>query len=168
MHKTNLKRCESERVIVDKEIDVDKIKKWVDKREKINEILSISILLKIKAFCCPSKLKKIERFYMKLYNRSLEIINNNMDMINYLKFMQEYINLKCLLFDDIQSLCLSFFRKPKVYEKNRFLKINSHSYKKLKEIIQFFRETKDFEELDEKIYELLSEDVKTLIFNNIN
>jgi len=82
--------------------------------------------------------------------------------------MQEYINIKCLLFDDIQSLCLSFFRKPKVYEKNRFLKINSHSYKKLKEIIQFFRENKDFEELDEKIYELLSDDVKTLIFNNIN
>ncbi len=77
--------------------------------------------------------------------------------------MQEYIHLKCLLFNDVQSLCLSFMKKHKVYEKNRFLKINSKSYKKLKEIILFYRDNKDLSPMDSKIYELLSDDVKDLI-----
>jgi hypothetical protein len=104
---------------------------------------------------------------MKLYYRSIEIINNNLDMINYLKFMQEYIHLKCLLFDDFQTLCLSFIKKPKIYEKDRFLNINSHGFKKLKDIITFLREKKEFGELDEKIYELLSDDIKAVICNNL-
>jgi len=146
---------------------LEKIEKWVDHREEYFEILSINILLKVKAFCFPNKLNNIEKFYLKLYKKSLEIVNNNMDMINYLNFMQEFIHIKCLLFDDIQSLCLSFIRKPKIYEKNRFLKINSHSYKKLKEIILFFREKKELSALDEKIYDLLSDDVKKIISNNL-
>jgi hypothetical protein len=147
---------------------MNKIKKCVDKIEETTEILPINMLLKIKAFCFPSQLKNIEKFYMKLYRRSLDIINNNMDMVNYLKFMQEYIHLKCLFFDDMQSLSLSFIRRPKIYEKNRFLKINSHSYKKLREIILFYREKRQLSELDEKIYELLSDDVKKIIMNNLH
>jgi len=54
-------------------------------------------------------------------------------------------------------------KKHKVYEKNRFLKINSKSYKKLKEIILFYRDNKDLSPMDSKIYELLSDDVKDLI-----
>jgi hypothetical protein len=142
---------------------MDKIKKWDDHRDDCFEILSITIFLKVKAFCFPNKLKNVEKFYMKLYTKSLAIINNNMDMINYLNFMQEFIHIKCLLFDDIQSLCLDFIRKPKIYEKNRFLKIHSHSYKKLKEIISYFRQNKQLSEMDEKIYDLLSDDVKNLI-----
>ena len=125
------------------------------------------MFLKLKAFCCKKKLKEIEKFYMNLYKRSTEIINNNMDMINYLKFMQEYVNLKCLLFDDFQSLCMSFVRKPKIYEKNQFLKINSHSYKKLKELILLIRNKKDCGDLDEKIYDLISDEIKTFISNSV-
>jgi hypothetical protein len=125
------------------------------------------MFLKIKAFCCKNKLKEIEKFYIKLYKRSVEIIANNMDMINYLKFMQEYIYLKCLLFDDFQSLCMSFVRKPKIYEKNRFLKINSNSYKKLKEIIISLRKKTDYGDLDEKIYDLISDEIKSLISNSV-
>jgi len=161
-----MNKNESDRLKNIKDVNIDHIKEWVEKRETPAEILSISIWLKIKALCCSSRLSKIDRFYMKLYNRSIDIINNNMDMINYLKFMQEYINLKCILFDDIQSLCLSFIRKPKVYEKNRFLKINSHSHKKLKEIILFFKEHNELGVLDEKIYDLLSDDVKNFISQN--
>jgi hypothetical protein len=141
------------------------IKKWVEEREKTYEILSISLWLKCKNIFCFKSLSKLEKFYLKLYRRSEEIINYNMDMINYLKFMQEYIHLKCLLFNDFQSLCLSFIRKPKVYEKNRFLKINSHSYKKLKELIIYVKSHKNIMK-NEKIFSLISEDVKNLILSN--
>jgi hypothetical protein len=147
----------------DKVINLDGLKEWSFQREKYNEIISISFCLKFKTYLCRPKLSSTEMFYMKLYSRSEEIINSNLDIVNYLKFMQEYIHLKCLLFNDVQTLCFSFMKKHKVYEKNRFLKINSKSYKKLKEIILFYRDNKDLSPMDNKIYELLSDDVKDLI-----
>ena len=86
-------------------------------------------------------------------------------MIYYLNFQQEYMHMKCLLFDDLQPLCLSFMRKPKVYDKNIFSKVNSKSTKKLKEIILFFKNKRELSQQDQKMYELLSEDVKSLIKN---
>ncbi len=165
--KSNFRNPKNERTNLKKSIDIDTIKKLVEKRERNSEVLSISMWLKIKAVICPNKMTRIEIFYMKLYQRSLEIVCNNMDIINYMKFIHEYIHLKCLLFTDFQSLCFSFIRKPNIYEKNRFLKINSQSHKKLKEIMVLIRDMKEFGDLDKKIFDLQSNDVKGFISNSI-
>jgi len=148
---------------VKKEIDLQEIKNFVNKREETREILSINILLKIKAFICPKKLNILERFYIKLYHKAIKIINYNMDMVNYLKFIQEYDLMKNLLFNDFQSVCFSFMRKPKIYEKISIPKMNYHLYKELKEIIIYLKENRFSGELDHKIYDLLSDDVKYFI-----
>jgi hypothetical protein len=113
---------------------------------------------------CSKSLNKREIFSLKLFNRSLEIINSKMDMINYLKFVHEYIHVKCFLFDDLQSLCLGFIKKPKIFESNRFVTINAKSHKKLKEILKSFKIKNDLTQNDLKIYNLLSDEVKLLIY----
>jgi len=150
-----------------KEIDkikINNIKDWVQKYERSVVNFEVGVWLKFKNLICPKSLSSKESFYIKLYNRSLEIINSKMDMINYLKFMQEYIHVKCFLFNDLQSLCLGFIKKPKIFEKSRFVTINSKSHKQLKEIIQFFKEKKDLSQKDMKIYDLLSDEIKMMIY----
>ena len=138
-------------------------KEGSENNDNISEILSISLWLKIKFCICPRRINEKENFFIKLYEKSIEIINNKMDVIDYLNFRQEYTHLKCLLFDDVHSLCLSYLYKPKVYEKNIMTKIFSKDDKKLSEIINFFKNKTDFSEKDKRIYNILSEDVKCLI-----
>ncbi len=146
------------------EIKIENIKDWVQKFEKNVVHFEVGVWLKIKNLLCPKSLSIKESFYMKLYNRSLEIIYNKMDMINYLKFVQEYIHVKCFLFNDLQSLCLGFLKKPKIFEKSRFVTINSKSHKQLKQIIQFFKEKSVLTKKDLQIYDLLSDEIKFLIY----
>ena len=145
------------------DLDLKHIKECAERLEDNSEFLSIGVCLKIKSWLCESRLTEREKFLIKLYRKSQDIINSKMDMINYLKFLQEYNNVKCLQFNDVQSLCLGFTKKPKIYEKNIIIKINSKTYKNLKEIVAFFKYKKRLSEKDNKIYDLLAEDVKNLI-----
>ncbi len=145
-------------------VTLNGLKDWIQNFEKSIVNFDIGLCLMLKSIICPKSLSSKESFYMKLYNRSLEIINNKMDMINYLKFVHEYIHVKCFLFEDLQSLCLGFIKKPKIFEKSRFVTINSKSHKQLKQIIQFFKEKKELSKKDLKIYELLSDEIKLMIY----
>ena len=100
---------------------------------------------------------------MKLYNKSEEIINIRMDIINYLAGMQDFVNVEYLLFNSIHSLCLGFFEKPKIYEKSLFTKNYGKKYKKLAEIIDYYDNKKILSIEDKRIYNLLSKQVKNLI-----
>jgi len=145
-------------------VSLNDIKDWIQEYEKNTVHFDVRISLLLKNFCCPKSLDKREIFSLKLFNRSLEIINSKMDMINYLKFVQEYINVKCFLFDDLQSLCLDFIKKPKIFESNRFVIINAKAHKKLKEIIESFKKKKELTNHDLKIYDLLSDEIKLFIY----
>ena len=74
--------------------------------------------------------------------------------------MQEYAQVKCILFNDIHSLCLSFIQKPKVYENNRFTKIQSNNHEKVYEIINHFKSKNEKSKEDLKIFELFSKTLK--------
>jgi hypothetical protein len=131
--------------------------------EKKRRKFKVSMCMRLKYIMCPKQLSRKDGFFMKIYQKASNIINNKMDMINYLKFMKEYIHVKCLLFNDVHSLCLSFIQKPKVYEKNRFVKINSQSHKKLKDIITYFNSKKSLSKKDKEMFDLLSREVKKMI-----
>jgi hypothetical protein len=146
------------------DVTLSNLKDWIQDYEKNTVHFDIRISLLLKNVCCPKILNKREIFSVKLFNRSLEIVNNKMDMINYLKFVQEYINVKCFLFDELQSLSLDFIKKPKIFESNRFVIINAKAHKKLKEIIESFKSKKELTNNDLKIYDLLSDEIKLLIY----
>ena len=113
--------------------------------------------------CCKKTLSAQELFYMKIYKICEEIFIRKMDMINYMKFIQEYTHVKCLLFNDIHSLCLSFIKKPKVYENNKFTKIESEDYKKVFDIINYFQSKNEKTKEDLLIFNLLSKTLKKII-----
>ena len=124
---------------------------------------SVSIWMTIKKTLCENNLSDREKFLMKIYENSQKFINNKMDVMNYLYFFQEFLNMKCLLFSHIQTLCLEFLEKPKLHEKSRFTKLNARNNKRMKEIIKYFLSKSDFSYDDSKFYDLLTPDIKEII-----
>jgi hypothetical protein len=112
------------------EIEKNYIKELSNKYDQESNFLSVSICLRVKYWICPNRINDRERFLLKLFLKAEEMINSKMDVINFMKIIQEFNYVKCLLFDDVHSLCLSFFKKPKVLEKNIF-KINYKSHQKI-------------------------------------
>ena len=139
------------------------IKEFIENSENKGNILSIGLCLKCRYFLCMKSLTNKEQLFMKLYNKSEEIINIKMDMINYLSSMQDFINVEYLLFNSIHSLCLGFIDKPKIYEKSLFTKTYGKKYKKLAEIVDYFENKKNLTFEDKRIYNLLSKQVKNFI-----
>ena len=128
-----------------------------------NANFEISLTMRLRELFCFGSLNEKEKFLMKIYRKSLNIINDKMDMVKYLKFINEYIHLKCILFKDAHSLCLNFIKKPKVHEKNRFIKINSKMVKQVKEITDYFSNVKEMTAKDRRIYTLLNKNVQKMI-----
>ena len=124
---------------------------------------SVSIWMTIKKTWCENNLSDREKFLMKIYENSQKFINNKMDVMNYLYFYQEYLNMKCLLFSHIQTLCLEFLEKPKLHEKSRFTKLNTGNNKRIKEIISYFLSKSDLSYEDSKFYDLLSPEIKSIL-----
>ena len=113
---------------------------------------------------------KKEKFLMKMFDKSQTIINNKMDMINYLRLHEEQINIKCLIFNDIQSICLNYTDRPKLYEKNHFNKIINPGHENINEIVDYYVKKSCLNKEDDDIFKLLSktiqDNIKRLKLNN--
>ena len=107
-----------------------------------------------------------EKFLMKMFEKSKSIINDKMDMINYLKFFEEHVNIKCLLFNDIRTTCLNFIEKPKLYENNRFNKIVNRDYEHINEIVDFYVKKPNLKRIDKQLFKLLPKNIQDIITNN--
>ncbi len=100
---------------------------------------------------------------MSLYRKAQDYINNKMDVINYLSFIKEYTHLKCLLFDDIQSMCLSLTQNPKLYENTKFSKLNKDKNEMIEKVVKYYVANTHSTELEKKLYNILSDDIKEII-----
>jgi hypothetical protein len=143
-------------------LPLQKIIEAVDKINQKETLFELSIFTKIKSNFCEIQMDKYQSFNMKIYEKAQEIINEKLDILNYLKFCNEYLYLKCILLSDIQTLCFSYLESPKLYEKNKFNVIHSKDIKKISQIVAYFRKN-DLNPTDEKIFNLLSEYIKELI-----
>ena len=146
---------------LDEEIENIKDFKKVEK-----SFLKISLCLRLKAALCKKSLTEKDVFFMKMFDKSQNIINDKMDMINYLKFFDEHINIKCLLFNEVQSLCLNFTEKPKLYVKNHYNDIMNSDYKSIKEITEYFVNKTFLPKTDKDIFDLLSKKIQNIIIKN--
>ena len=62
-----------------------------------------------------------------------------MDLINYLKFANDFINLKNWIADEIQYLSIIYIEKPKLFEKCKLNLIYSKDeYIKIRKISEYF------------------------------
>ena len=70
-------------------LTLEKVKEILDLKEKRRLFFDVSIWLKLKDLCCKNTLSEKELFYMKIYRKCEEIIIQEMDIMNYLKFINE-------------------------------------------------------------------------------
>jgi hypothetical protein len=100
-----------------------------------------------------------------MFNKAHKIIEEKLDIHNYLKFINEYLYLKGILLNEVHSLSLNYMEKPNLLYKNKFNYLFIKEEKKIAQIVNYFRNKNNFTNNDEEIYNLLSNDLKELIKN---
>ena len=119
------------------------------------------------SFICKCTKDKKEEFLSQLYNKATEIVKKKLDITYYLKFIEEFIFIKELLFDDISNLCLTLRKRPKIYEMNNFVNVNLSKSERLKKVINYFIMDKN-RIAKNRFYEILDEDIKKIIKDFMN
>ena len=133
-------------------------------KKRRNFLFDISFCLLFKYRLCPGRLSKNEGFLMNLFIKSRNIIDKKMDVVEYLKFVFEYVNLKYVLFSDINSLCLQFANKPNLMQNSRLDIFCQKKIAKTEDIVRYFtKKVGELSEEEKKLYEILSDDIKELI-----
>ena len=77
----------------------------------------------------------MEKFELGFYLNDKEIIIEKFDIVQYLKFYEDYISVKELLFDDMSNLCLTLRNRPKIYENNNFVNVHLRKTERLKKVL---------------------------------
>ena len=142
--------------------NAEKVKALFDDRRRYYK-LGISVFFVIKAFLCKGYLSKREDFFIKIFQKSKKIINNKLDVVNYLKFYQEYSMMKTIIFNDITNLCLTLLKKPNLYEKNTFSQIHLGKEERIKKVFDYFSQKDHYTANDYKLLEILSDNIKKIV-----
>ncbi len=101
---------------------------------------------------------------MKLYENAQQYINNKMDVINYLSFIQEFMYLKCFMFDEITAICLGLTKNPKLYDYSKFHRLNKDNKETIEKIVKFYViNNQNLSQQEKKVYDILADDIKDLI-----
>ena len=137
--------------------------KGLYKDRKSSYILVISILKVLKAFLCRAYLSKRDDFFIKIYEKSKKIIIDKLDVVNYLKFYQEYSVMKTIIFNDITNLCLTLPKKPNLYENNSFSQIHLSKDERIKKVFDYFSLKDFYNSNDRKLLDVISQDVRKII-----
>ncbi len=144
---------------------IENINNLLDDNSKEKFYFSIELKLLIKKLFCVKRLSLKEKFYMRLYEKSQDYIDNHMDVINYLSLIKEFTYVKSLLFDHVHALCLRFAKNPKLYENSQLTKLNKDNYDMIEEIVKFYTNNPNLSEKDMKFHELLPDNFKEFIEN---
>ena len=123
----------------------------------------ISFYLTIKYFLCRRKVNKKDEFFLKIFEQAKSTISEKMDVINYLKDIYEYKNLKSIFFNDIHAISLEGnLEKPRVYKDDYNIKYRNKKHR-IEEICHYYLNKNILTKKDEKIYERLSDKIKAII-----
>ena len=148
--KRSLNRISSNHIEINKEEE--------NKVEKVNERIELGVDLKkllndnkqkynlepsIFGLFCRCKNNEKDEFLLEVFSKAKDIITKKLDIAEYLKFNEEYVALKALLFDEISNLCLTLRNRPKLYENNNFVNMNLTKSERLKRVINEFFEKKE-------------------------
>lgn len=130
---------------------------------KSNYKQDISIFLILKSICFLKYLSKQEAFNVKIFNKSKKIIDKKIDVVNYLKFYQEYSIVKTIIFNDITNLCLTLAQKPNLYESNSFNRMHLTKHERVKKLFDYFSQKDFYSANDRKLLDIILNEVKQII-----
>ena len=114
---------------------------------------------------CTIKNKR-EEIIFKLYVKARDIINEKLDIVQYLKFFEEYIALKSILINEFSNLSLTLRNKPKLYEDNNFNNLHLSKIERLKKLINIY--TVNRNKNDSRFYDILDDQIKIALEKNFN
>ena len=111
---------------------------------------------------CTIKNKR-EEIIFKLYVKARDIINEKLDIVQYLKFFEEYIALKSILINEFSNLSLTLRNKPKLYEDNNFNNLHLSKIERLKKLINIYTVNRN-----SRFYDILDDQIKIALEKNFN
>ena len=109
---------------------------------------------------CKPKVNNLkEKILIELYSKAEKIIEEKLDILQYLKFFEEYVMLKQILLDEFSNLSLSLRNRPKLYENNNFVKVHLTKTERLKRLIELYAKNRN-NYCDSKIFNILDDEIK--------
>ena len=109
---------------------------------------------------CKPKVNNLkEKILIELYSKAEKIIEEKLDILQYLKFFEEYVMLKQILLDEFSNLSLSLRNRPKLYENNNFVKVHLPKTERLKRLIELYAKNRN-NYCDSKIFNILDDEIK--------
>ena len=88
--------------------------------------------------CKPKVINEKQKILFELYSKADKIIEEKLDILEYLKFFEEYVLLKQILLDEFSNLSLTLRNRPKLYENNNFVKVHLPKTERLKRLIELY------------------------------
>ena len=101
-----------------------------------SEKLKVGFCLMMKNTCCYKKVTSSEKFLLTLYYHSADILDERLDVVHYLKLIQEFNKVKSLTFKhEEENLAVSYLKKEKVMYN---IDYDSKIYDDVKKIKDFY------------------------------
>ena len=142
---------------------MQKVIQNLENHDQTKYYFKLSWIKRIRIFCCQRSLREKELFFSKVFIKAKKLINNKLDIIQYLNFCNEYVYMKNILFDEIHALCLNNVEKPKFYEKTRFNQIYSNNILSVLRIVKHYQTLSTLKMRDKQLYVILSPEIKKMI-----
>ena len=116
----------------------------------------------LRMLCMYRISRKVDKLRIDYYAKARDIINEKLDISQYLKFVEEYVKLKEVLFDDVSNICLTLRIKPKINAHNNFMNIHLPKKERLERILTYYLMNKKEIE-DDRFFTILPENIQKLI-----
>ena len=153
----------------------------------LNEKTDFSYYLPLKTFllniCFKKSMSEKEKNIYKIYNKGNNLIKEKTDIVSFMKIIDEINKMKYVLFNQVQSLCFNFLRKPSLIEdktEDKYSKffnyIKGDEVTQRKDIVEHFvnqSKSQIFSHYNKAFLDIIENDMKVVIEiieqqNNLN
>jgi len=148
---------------------------WKDNKTKKTKVRNINLGYCFKFTYLFCKKNNNNRHSYKIYDILNSYINNRIDIICYLEYLDYFDKFKYFCFNESQQISFEFFKKPNIYTNNDLEKLKkkplNYCTRNKEKIVSYYTnlfENEGQTKTDEIIFENLSYDIKENILKKLN
>ena len=138
--------------------------------EKTDFSYYLSFITYLKNTCWKKSLTENEKNVYKIFKKGKKILKEKTDIVSFLKNIENIDEMKYILFNQIQSLCFNFKRKPSLIEgqyedkySKFFNSIKGDEEAQKKEIINYFAKNHVCSQYNYAFLDIIDDDIKMVI-----
>ena len=127
----------------------------------------------INTFCCVKIISERKKKIYNIYNKGNKILKEKTDIVSFMKIIDEINKMKYVLFNQVQSLCFNFIRKPSLIEGQTednyskfFNYIKGDESTQKKDIVSYFinqSKSQFFSQYNKAFLDIIDNDMKLVI-----